>query len=121
MGERKPLVYVAGPMSADPFGCVRRALPVFDALRSAGCVPFLPQLSIVAEIARDGDYEDWLAYDFDMIDRCDALVRLPGASKGADREVAYAAEQGIPILMGLAVDELVWTLPGWAKHWTVRG
>lgn len=93
----RPLVYVAGPITGDPFGCVRQAAAAFDELRAIGCVPFLPQLSVIHEMVSPQPYETWLAYDRDVIDHCDALVRLPGQSLGADREVVYAMEQGIAV------------------------
>lgn len=33
-----------------------------------------------------------------LIDRCDAILRLPGASKGADGDVVRAQELGLPIV-----------------------
>ena len=32
-----------------------------------------------------------------LIERCDAILRLPGASKGADNDVKLANERGIPV------------------------
>jgi hypothetical protein len=32
-----------------------------------------------------------------LIERCDAILRLPGASKGADNDVRLAHERGIPV------------------------
>jgi hypothetical protein len=93
----KPLVYVAGPISGDPFGCVRQSAEAFTWLRGLGCVPFCPQWSVIAEMADPRPYEDWMAYDFDVIARCDALLRLPGESPGAEREVVEASVAGIPV------------------------
>ncbi len=95
---RKPLVYVAGPITGDPFGCVRRAMGAFQMIRHAGCVPFLPQLSVIGEMVAPQDYEGWMAYDLDIIEHCDALYRLPGDSSGADREVEFARKLGLPVL-----------------------
>jgi hypothetical protein len=36
-----------------------------------------------------------------LIERCDAVLRLSGASKGADDDVAQAAQLGIPVYYGL--------------------
>ena len=94
---RKPLVYVAGPITGDPFGCVRQSAEAFGTLRALGCVPFCPQWSVIAEMVQHYSYEEWMAYDFDVIARADALVRLPGDSPGADREVVHADDLGIPI------------------------
>ena len=93
----KPLVYVAGPMTSDPYGCVGKACEAFDELRDLGLVPFLPQLSVLAEMVSPRDYEDWLAYDLDVIYNCAAVVRLPGLSPGADRECEYARFIGLPV------------------------
>ncbi len=32
-----------------------------------------------------------------LIERCDAILRLPGTSKGADNDVRLATERGIPV------------------------
>ncbi|MBC7815039.1 MAG: DUF4406 domain-containing protein [Burkholderiales bacterium] len=32
-----------------------------------------------------------------LIERCDAILRLPGASKGADNDVRLAIKRGIPV------------------------
>jgi hypothetical protein len=95
----RPLVYVAGPIAGDPHGCVKQAVDAFHVLRPLGCTPFLPQLGLLQSIVsphRMG-YEDWMAYDFDIIDLAEALVRLPGHSPGAEREVVRANARGIPV------------------------
>lgn len=37
-----------------------------------------------------------------LVARCDAVLRLPGASAGSDEMVALARERGIPVYTGLA-------------------
>ena len=32
-----------------------------------------------------------------LLEKCDAVLRLPGGSKGADQDVAIAKEKGIPV------------------------
>jgi hypothetical protein len=32
-----------------------------------------------------------------LIERCDAVLRLPGVSKGADEDVRRACERGLPV------------------------
>lgn len=97
MSEQKPLVYVAGPITGDPFGCVRQSVEAFTWLRDLGCVPFCPQWSVIAEMVEHRPYDEWMAYDFDVIARADALLRLPGESPGAEREVVEASVLGIPV------------------------
>ena len=100
MPTRKPLIYVAGPISKDPFGCVRQAIGAFAVLRKQGCVPFLPQLSVLHEMIEHVPYDEWLDYDFDMISHCDAVLRLEGESPGSDLEVRFAKDEGIPVFFG---------------------
>ncbi|HUQ36201.1 MAG TPA: DUF4406 domain-containing protein [Aestuariivirga sp.] len=37
-----------------------------------------------------------------LIRICDAVLRLPGSSKGADNDVRLARERGIPVYFGIA-------------------
>ncbi len=94
----KPLVYVAGPITGDPWGCVRQATDVFPALRELGLVPFLPQLSVLHEMVAPQSYDEWIKYGCDVIEHCAILIRLPGESRGADKEVFRARELGIPVV-----------------------
>jgi hypothetical protein len=36
-----------------------------------------------------------------LLQHCDAVLRLPGASKGADQDVAIARERGLPVYTDL--------------------
>jgi hypothetical protein len=87
---------------------VHRAVAAAERLRRAGIVPVVPHLAVLWEmIAPGADYEGWMALDLALLERCDALVRLPGASAGADREVAHARARRIPVLEGDAAAILV--------------
>lgn len=94
----RPLVYVSGPMTGNPYGCVRQAIDVFNELRSLGAVPILPQLSVLHEMIDPKPYDEWIAYDLDLVEHCDLLVRIEGESPGADREVQLARSRHIPIV-----------------------
>jgi len=37
-----------------------------------------------------------------LLARCDAVLRLPGESRGADQDVAIARERGLPVYTSLA-------------------
>jgi hypothetical protein len=37
-----------------------------------------------------------------LLERCDAVLRLPGESRGADQDVAIARRRGIPVYTALA-------------------
>ncbi len=95
----KLMVYVAGPISTggDYIGNIRRGIQAGEELRKIGFVPFVPHLSAWWELVVPLTWNDWLEYDEEIIRRCDALLRLPGESRGADREVAFAAKHGIPV------------------------
>lgn len=65
-------------------------------------VPFVPHSHFHLWDAEHGHgYEYWMTQCFAWVRRCDALVRLPGESSGADREAALARELGIPVFDGV--------------------
>ena len=93
-----PMVYVAGPITADPWGCVRKATTAAAILKDFGCHAYLPQLSVLHEIVSPEPYEHWIEHGLAMVARCDGLWRYGSdESPGADREVARAAELEIPV------------------------
>lgn len=95
-------VYVAGPYSnGDVGGNVREALLMGDMLVVIGCEVFIPHLSHLWHMIRPHDYEFWMERDMAWLKKCDALLRLPGESLGADREVQAAVELGIPVYLNL--------------------
>lgn len=103
----RPFVYVAGPYThPDPVSNTRTALDVATRLLDSGhVVPFVPHLSLFWDLIHPRPYRTWLDYDLDVIDRCDALLRIPGESAGADIEVDYAHDEKIPIFYD--VDEVL--------------
>lgn len=100
-------VYLAGPISVgDKLDNIRRALLEGGRLRAAGYATFIPHRDMLDQlIAGPAAYEVLMAEDLEWVGRCDVLVRLPGESPGADREVARARELGRPVFHG--VDEFL--------------
>ena len=95
-------VYVAGAITkGDQFINVREAILVGERIRARGHAVFIPHLTFIWHIMSPVGYEDWMTYDFAWLRRCDILVRLPGESLGADREVALAKEFNMPVFLGL--------------------
>jgi nucleoside 2-deoxyribosyltransferase len=91
-------IYLAGPMTKpDLITNARLAIEAGDRLINAGFVPYLPQTGLLWELHRPRSYESWMRLDFAWVERCDALVRLPGESPGADREVEHARRIGKPV------------------------
>jgi hypothetical protein len=105
-------VYVAGPIGPADDGRRGRmgtAAAVGIALVQAGLAPFVPHLwGLGCEAAFDAaSYEDWIAYDLAWLATCHALLRIPGHSPGADREVQHARDIGIPVF-GSVEEVLAW-------------
>ena len=90
-------VYVAGPYTGNEEANVVRALDAATVLLRAGLFPYVPHLSHFWEDLHPHHYEVWMALDFGWVRRSDAVLRLPGESKGADREVALASSLGLPV------------------------
>lgn len=101
-------VYIAGPYTlGDVVANVRQALDAADEVLKVGHTPFVPHLNHFWHLVHPGPYEQWIAWDAAWLPLCEALVRLPGESRGADGEVALAAKLGIPVFPRVA-DFLYW-------------
>src|SRR3990167_7748285 len=98
-------VYIAAPISlGDPDDNVRRATAVGLELLTAGFAPLIPQLThLIApdDVRGTANYERWLESDLSFITVCDAVLRLPGESLGADRETRWAESLGIPVFTSI--------------------
>jgi hypothetical protein len=91
-------IYVAGPYSnGDVAVNVRNAFQAANDLAELGFAPFVPHYTHFWHLIFPHDYEFWLMLDREFIPLCDAILRIPGDSNGADKEVEYAVEIGIPI------------------------
>jgi hypothetical protein len=98
--------YVAGPYTrGDTAVNVREAVLAADRISACGWAVFIPHLTHFWHILCPHEYEFWLAQDLTWLACCDCLVRLPGESPGADREVAFARERGLPVYEGLGAFE----------------
>jgi guanylate kinase len=95
--EKRVTVYVAGPYSSNPDACTAKALKCGNELRNLGMYPFVPHLFHFWERMVVRNYEDWFDMDLLWLSKCDCLVRIPGPSSGADREVAFCEKNGIPV------------------------
>jgi hypothetical protein len=105
-------IYVAGPVTkGDQFANVATAIHAADALWTAGFAPVCPHShSALWHMHHPHSWEEWLALDECLILGCHALLQIPGESAGADREVAFARERGIPAF------ESMGTLLHWANE-----
>ena len=77
------------------------ALPLFR----AGHIPMigewvaLPLLEVAGSTSVGDELYDEIVYPaaHRLLARCDAVLRLPGDSKGADEDVRLATERGLPV------------------------
>lgn len=98
VGWQMKKIYVASQYSiGDPEANVLRQIDAGEDLINAGFIPYLPLLSHYQHIIHPHDYETWTRLDNSWVACCDALLRLPGESKGADEEVFLAIDLGIPV------------------------
>lgn len=94
----KPKIYIASPYTlGDVAVNVRNQIEAAHKLMNAGFVPFVPLYSHFHHMMFPRPYSEWLDLDLEFLPVCDAVLRLPGESKGADVEVERAKELGIPI------------------------
>ncbi len=92
------LIYIASPYTiGDQVLNVRRQIEAADTILQKGHIPFCPCLTHFWHFISPKSWEEWFRIDSVIVPRCDALLRLPGESRGADREVALAKEHGIPV------------------------
>lgn len=88
-------IYIAGPYTkGDVAQNVKRAIDAGDKLLEMGHAPFVPHLTHFWHFVSPKPYETWLKLDREWIPFCDAILRLPGESAGADNEVAYGKALG---------------------------
>ena len=97
--QPSPLLYLAGPYTKpDPVINVRRTLRVANALiEHTTWLPFVPHLTMLWHLAYPQPIEWWYKLDLRYLDHCEALLRLPGESTGADAEVQYAWDHRIHV------------------------
>lgn len=98
-------VYIAGPYTKDDtvFN-IHTAVTVANHLSSLGFTPFVPHLTGFWHFLYPHSYEFWMKYDAEWLLACDTVLRIPGESTGADREVEMAKENDIPVFY--SVEEL---------------
>jgi hypothetical protein len=119
-------VYICCPISCgDLCTNINNATAAFHELRRHGFAPFCPAWSCFASECwndtdentgivhvlteadvgpEDTDGIDWMLVDLPWVLASDAVLRLPGLSRGADIEVLVATAKGIPVFRG--VEEL---------------
>lgn len=116
--QTQPLIIlIAGPYRSGTDGDANRieanlraleahALPIYR----AGHIPMIGEWVAlpVARAAGSREVGDPISEQFlypvasRLLERCDAVLRIPGASKGADEDVRIARERGLPVYFRLS-------------------
>lgn len=99
-------IYIASPYTlGDVAVNVRKQMDAADELISIGYAPFIPLLYHFQHLVYPEPYSVWTEIDNAFVLSCDAVLRLPGESRGADAEVKIARENNIPV--AYSIGELV--------------
>lgn len=107
-------IYVAGPVTKGNYlENMRMAIEVANRLIERGHFPFVPHLYDLINFLYPMEYGVIFEQVSSWVDVCHILLRLPGESKGADREVDKAYDLGIPVYYGL---QEFMESPQWAEE-----
>lgn len=104
-------VYISGPLTSSGYipENVRQAVTAAHYVEWLGGVAYLPHLSVLEDFVDPYTPEQYMTRDLAWISKCDVLLRLPGESVGADREVEEAHRLGVPVVHGRWEFKLWWT------------
>lgn len=95
-------IYVAGPYSkGDPASNVHIAIQTANQLADLGFAPYVPHFTHFWHIEFPRPYHFWLDLDNQFLPCCDAVLRIPGESSGADKEVELAKQQDMPVFYSI--------------------
>ncbi len=96
------LVYIAGPFSGDELANTVRAMKAGADVHALGVQVFCPHShGFLWNKLFPQPEEVWKADDIAILQRCDAVYRLSGESKGSDEEGREALYMGIPVFRSL--------------------
>lgn len=97
--KQRPRVYVAGPLSSSGsrLANVEIAMEAGRKLITAGLAPLIPHLTHFMDPNDALGYENHIEVCLAWVRVSQAILRLPGRSSGAEREVALARELSIPV------------------------
>ena len=98
----KARIYIAGPYSkGDPEQNVYNAIETANKLADMGYAPYVPHFTHFWHTKYPRPYNFWLELDNQFLPFCDAVIRIPGESSGADKEVELARKIGKPIFFSI--------------------
>src|SRR3990167_5052970 len=107
MNKREIIVYISGSYSGEISNNIQKARETAIKVWETGYTAFCPHLNTI-HFENDCKcvYEDYIAGDIEIINRCNALLMVEGweQSEGANTEHDYAKGYGLPIFY--SIDEL---------------
>jgi len=115
----KTRVYVAGPITKGILtDNIKQATDAGIALMRAGFAPLVPHLTCYMggptpeHLPHGTRQEDWYEIDLPWVAVSDAVLRLPGESRGADLETDMAIRLGIPVYRSIddLINDIRWSL-----------
>lgn len=95
MNINKKTVFIACPYTNENRATVNvnvyRCMYASEEIWNSGFIPFFTLLTHFYEQKYFRHrYEDWMEYTMTWLSKCDIVLRLPGKSSGADREIELA-------------------------------
>ena len=100
----RPKVYISGPITKGNRNWnYYQACEVERKLMLAGFAPLNPMRSMALPFAWQDDmpHDLWIEVDLPWVECSNAVLRLPGESKGADIECNHARDFGVPVFYEL--------------------
>lgn len=91
-------IFISGPYTKGDIAVnVKNAMDVANQLIESFYAPYCPHLTHFLHMNNPQPYEKWLELDSMFLLVCDAVLRIPGESNGADLEVKLALINNIPV------------------------
>lgn len=104
----RTVIYLSGPITGgDREQNFAQAAAIHRHLMQRGFAVINPMLTMKLPWAWEVEHMHWIEADLPIIERVDAVFRLPGQSVGADLEEAHANKCGVPVFRTVG-DLLAW-------------
>ncbi len=95
-------IYIAGPYTIGEVAQnVKNSMDTANELIVLGYAPVCPHLTHFLHMNNWQPYDKWLEIDAEYVKVSDAVLRIPGESKGADKEVELAESLDIPVFYNI--------------------
>lgn len=99
------LVFIIGPLFTGDRKVttnIEIAVKLADELVKNGICVYVPHLHFFWDLITPKTETHWLAYGQDIIQHCDAALRIPGRSNGAQSDEDFCLKIGKPVFYNMA-------------------